>query len=75
VVRGTIPPFSLVVGNPARVIKRFDPVRREWIRSAEFRPELEGVLPDEESYRTALEKQFPTLRTFPGFASCHYGNS
>jgi tetrahydrodipicolinate N-succinyltransferase len=75
VVKGTIPPFSVVVGNPARVIKRFDPFRREWIKSAEFRPELEGKLPDEESHRTALEKQFPTLRTFPGFASRHYGNT
>ena len=74
VVRGTIPPFSLVVGNPGRVIKRFDPVRREWVKSAEFRPELEGQLPDEEHYRNALEKRFPTLRTFPGFASRRYGN-
>jgi acetyltransferase-like isoleucine patch superfamily enzyme len=75
VTKGIIPPFSVVVGNPGRVIKRFDPVRREWIKSAEFRPELEGELPDEESYRTALEKKFPTLRTFPGFASRHYGNT
>jgi acetyltransferase-like isoleucine patch superfamily enzyme len=74
VVGGTIPPFSVVVGNPARVIKRFDPVRRVWIKAAEFPPELEGKLPDEPTYRTALEKQFPELRTFPGFASRAYGN-
>jgi acetyltransferase-like isoleucine patch superfamily enzyme len=31
VVRSDIPPFSLVVGNPARVIKRFHFGRNEWV--------------------------------------------
>jgi len=64
-----------VVGNPAEVIKRFDPLRREWIKQAEFRPELEGELPNEENYRAALEKRFSNLWTFPGFASRRYGNT
>ena len=75
VVRGIIPPFSVVVGNPGRVIKRFDFVRREWVRTSEFRPELEGNLPDEESYRTVLEKKFPRMRSFPGYTSRSYGNT
>lgn len=74
VVHGIIPPFSVVVGNPGRVIKRFDPVQREWVKSEEFQPELESELPDEESYRKDLEKRFSDLRTFPGFASRLYGN-
>jgi lipopolysaccharide O-acetyltransferase len=32
VVRGYIPPFTLAVGVPARPIKKFDFVRREWAR-------------------------------------------
>jgi acetyltransferase-like isoleucine patch superfamily enzyme len=75
VVRGIIPPFSVVVGNPGRVIKRFDFVRHEWVKASEFRPELEGNLPDEKTYRTALEKKFPRMRSFPGFISRSYGNS
>ena len=74
VVRGVVPPFSVVVGNPGRVIKRFDPVRHEWVKPEEFQPELESKLPDEESYRTELEKKFPDLRTPPGFASRSFGN-
>lgn len=75
VVSGTIPRFSVVVGNPGRVIKRFDPASRAWVKASEFRPEREGLLPDEETYRAALETKFPKLRTFPGFASRKYGNT
>lgn len=32
VVTKDIPPFSVAVGNPAHVIKRYDPVLREWVK-------------------------------------------
>lgn len=32
VVTKDIPPFSVAVGNPARVIKRYDHARKEWVR-------------------------------------------
>lgn len=32
VVTHDIPPYSVAVGNPARVIKRYDPERRAWVR-------------------------------------------
>jgi len=32
VVTKDVPPFSVVVGNPAKVIKRFDPETKEWKR-------------------------------------------
>lgn len=32
VVTKDIPPFSVAVGNPARVIKRYDPDKKEWVR-------------------------------------------
>jgi len=38
VVNGDIPPYSLAVGSPARVVKRYDFERREWVRG----PRLDG---------------------------------
>jgi abequosyltransferase len=32
VVRSSLPPFSVAVGNPAKVVKRFDPGSGEWVR-------------------------------------------
>jgi acetyltransferase-like isoleucine patch superfamily enzyme len=32
VVTKDIPPFSVAVGNPARVIKQYDFERKEWVR-------------------------------------------
>lgn len=69
VVRGEFPPFSLVIGNPASVIKRYDPIRRKWVGTSEFSETMDKDLPDEASYRDMLERNFPTLRTYPGFAS------
>lgn len=31
VVTRSIPPFSVVVGNPARIVKRYDPAMRKWV--------------------------------------------
>jgi acetyltransferase-like isoleucine patch superfamily enzyme len=67
VVKGRIPPFSVVVGNPGKVVKRFDPRTRRWLKAAEFQPELESELPDEETCKVELNRRFPRLRTFPGF--------
>jgi len=32
VVTQSVPPFSIVVGSPAKLVKRYDPDSREWIR-------------------------------------------
>lgn len=32
VVTRSVPPYSVVVGNPARIIRRFDPETRKWVR-------------------------------------------
>ncbi len=35
VVVKDIPPFCVAAGNPARIIKRYDPARKEWVRVKE----------------------------------------
>jgi acetyltransferase-like isoleucine patch superfamily enzyme len=30
-VTGSCPPYSVIVGNPGRVIRQFDPVRNSWV--------------------------------------------
>ena len=32
VVKTNIPPYSMAVGSPARIVKRFDFNRKEWVR-------------------------------------------
>jgi len=31
-VTQSFPPYSVIVGNPARVVRQFDPVKNEWVR-------------------------------------------
>ena len=54
VVRKNVPPFSLVVGVPGRVIKRFDFARKTWVRWPS-----EGYTegPDEAVYRARLRQE------------------
>jgi abequosyltransferase len=35
VVTQSVPPFSVVVGNPAKIVKRYDPERGEWVRESD----------------------------------------
>ena len=33
IVTKSIPPYSMAVGNPAKIIKRYDPIRKGWYRT------------------------------------------
>lgn len=60
-VKGDVPAFSVVVGNPARVIKRFDAVSERWVPAADFNAEMEARLPSEGDYLRALRASAPHI--------------
>jgi acetyltransferase-like isoleucine patch superfamily enzyme len=56
-----IPPFSIVVGSPARVIKRFDITQGAWVAASAFTEEAERLIPSEPAYLTALSQAHPRI--------------
>ena len=54
VVVNDLPPFSIAVGNPCKVIKRFDFKSNKWVRIEDWTEELEKLLPSEEEYLRRL---------------------
>jgi acetyltransferase-like isoleucine patch superfamily enzyme len=62
VVTRDVPPLSIAVGSPARVIKRFDTARGEWLPVGEFTSEAEARLPSEDDYLAELRKKHPFVR-------------
>ena len=58
-----IPPFSLVVGQPARVLRRYDMKRRAWVPVGEYSDAQEAELPDEQTYLEMLNRSYAGLGT------------
>jgi acetyltransferase-like isoleucine patch superfamily enzyme len=56
VVRGHIPPFSIAVGNPARVVRRFDFSAGRWVKASEYQ---HSPQPDEAEYVLQLRGKLP----------------
>lgn len=54
IVTRHVPPFSIVIGSPARITKRYHPLLKAWIPGAELPPEVEAALPDELTYSRGL---------------------
>ena len=57
VVNCDIPPLSLVVGNPCKVIKRFDVKLRRWVKAEEYNKEHDQYLMSEEEYLEGLKRE------------------
>jgi len=60
VVTRDIPPFSLAVGNPARVLRRYDIARAEWVPVQANEPA--PPVPDEQEYEAGLRRDYPRCK-------------
>lgn len=54
-----IPPFSIAVGNPAKVQKRYSFVTKVWLPASEFTEADESAIPNEEEYLARLQAKYP----------------
>jgi acetyltransferase-like isoleucine patch superfamily enzyme len=50
VVTRSVPPYSVVTGNPARVVKSYDPVKEEWVIGSSKVAFREKATPDSVGY-------------------------
>ena len=55
-VTGRVPPFSMTVGNPARIVKRYSWRLRAWVPIADFEPADEETMPTEAAYLERLRQ-------------------
>lgn len=62
VVTADIPPFSVAVGNPARIVRRFDAGRVAWVPTDEFSTEAERQVPEEAAYLANLRERWPIIK-------------
>lgn len=62
VVTSGVPPLSIVVGHPGRIIKRFSLPRQVWVPVEEFTDADEAALPPEEEYLAQLRRTHPAVR-------------
>jgi acetyltransferase-like isoleucine patch superfamily enzyme len=70
VVTRDVPPFSMLVGNPGRVIRRYDVERKEWISASDVTASVDAMLPGEDAYLETLRASRPALK-IPVIASGH----
>jgi acetyltransferase-like isoleucine patch superfamily enzyme len=56
-----IPPFSVVVGNPHRLLRRFDFASKRWVDLSEWSEDKERSIPTEEEYLEQLKTKYPVI--------------
>lgn len=69
-VADDIPPFSIAVGNPAKVVKRFSFDRKHWVPIAEWTDTDAASIPAEAAYLSDLHKSHLVLK-LPNPACSH----
>lgn len=61
VVHESIPPFSIAVGNPCKVIKRFDLEKMKWIDAKNWTDGQESMIPTENEYKEILKEEYQDI--------------
>jgi acetyltransferase-like isoleucine patch superfamily enzyme len=62
VVTRDVPPLSIVVGNPARVIRRFDTRQDAWVELSSYPVDGDQHLPGEAEYVSGLRRSHPAIK-------------
>jgi acetyltransferase-like isoleucine patch superfamily enzyme len=57
-----VPPLSVVVGSPARVVQRFDLQSNTWVKVDLYPVNGDTLLPTEEEYVAGLRAKFPAIK-------------
>jgi acetyltransferase-like isoleucine patch superfamily enzyme len=57
-----VPPFSVVVGSPGRVVKRFDMQKKEWVKTEDYSSDGDRRLPSEAEYLADLRARYPAIK-------------
>ncbi|MEI9897631.1 MAG: acyltransferase [Chthoniobacter sp.] len=68
------PPFSMLVGSPARIIKRFDMQRKEWVKTEEYPADGDRFLPGEAEYLAGLRSRHPAIKGARGASGKAFGD-
>jgi acetyltransferase-like isoleucine patch superfamily enzyme len=69
-----IPPFSVVVGNPSRIIKRYSMKFKQWVDIENFTEDDEKNLPEEGAYLKSLLEKHPRIPMFFHATGKNFGN-
>ncbi|OIQ99758.1 putative acetyltransferase [mine drainage metagenome] len=57
-----LPPFSVAIGNPCIVIKRFDFKNSRWVKLADWVDDLEKYQPSEDEYLQSLKDKYSDIQ-------------
>ena len=57
-VNEDVPSLSIVVGSPAKVVKRYSLEKKQWVRTEDF---IETVLISEDKYLSMIKKNHPSI--------------
>lgn len=60
-VNKDIPPFSIAIGSPCRVHKRYDFIEKAWVSVDDYCAERDAEMPNEEDYLKLLRASHPTI--------------
>ncbi|MDB4085547.1 acyltransferase [Amylibacter sp.] len=69
-----IPPFSMVVGNPSRIIKRYSVKLKIWVDANLFSEDDERRIPKEDDYLFNLTKKYQKIPPFFHATGSKFGN-